>query len=234
MPTFRCIRVHNGWHLDNNKIKKKEMEDEHGKSREDQVGAATATLFCHFLGFFGYSLMITVFTPMLLHAHQGFVSPLSSVGHRTILLGVLLALYPLGQCLGSPVLGALSDHHGRRKVLLFSLVWITFFYVITAAALTFHSLLWLMIASFFAGLGEANTVVAQSAIADVASDTDRNRLFGYIYLSASAAYIISPLIGSKLAVANLATWFGYATPFSAVCIVLFVSFGCLLHLRKPY
>jgi hypothetical protein len=35
------------------------------------------------------------------------------------------------------------------------------------------------------GLTEANISIAQSSIADTASPVDRNRLFGYVYLSAS-------------------------------------------------
>ena len=37
---------------------------------------------------------------------------------RTIVLGVLLALYPLAQFLAAPVIGALSDRHGRKPMLL--------------------------------------------------------------------------------------------------------------------
>jgi hypothetical protein len=37
-----------------------------------------------FIGFVGYSLMITVFTPMLLHAHNGMLAADSPMGHRTI------------------------------------------------------------------------------------------------------------------------------------------------------
>jgi len=49
-----------------------------------------------FVGFVGYSLMITVFTPMLMYAHNGMLAPGSPMARRTIVLGVLLSLYPLG------------------------------------------------------------------------------------------------------------------------------------------
>lgn len=64
-----------------------------------------------------------------------------------------------------------------------------------------------------AGLAEANIVTAQSAIADVVPADQRNRFFGYIYMSISAAYIVGPLAGGKLADPELVSWFNYATPF---------------------
>ena len=143
-----------------------------------------------FIGFMGYSLMITIFTPMIMYAHNGMVSAASTVGHRTIILGILLTLYPLGQFLGSPVLGSLSDRFGRRPILLISLAVSVVCYFFIAFSLTIQSLWLLMASSFIGGLSEANVAIAQSAIADKSTSENRNRLFGYIYLSASSAYIV--------------------------------------------
>ena len=51
-----------------------------------------------------------------------------------------LALYPLGQFVGSPVLGALSDRYGRRPILIASLSSTTVLYVGIAAALMIQNL----------------------------------------------------------------------------------------------
>jgi len=45
-----------------------------------------------FAGFAGYSLMIAIFTPLLLRVDGGMLPRSESVGGRTIALGVLLAL----------------------------------------------------------------------------------------------------------------------------------------------
>ena len=60
-----------------------------------------------------------------------------------------------------------------------------------------------MLACFLCGLSEANIAIAQGAIADVSDDKNRAKLFGYIYLFASCAYIIGPLFGGKLADSNI-------------------------------
>lgn len=92
-----------------------------------------------------------------------------------------------------------------------------------------------MAASFLAGLSEANVVIAQGAIADTASRQDRERLFGYVYLSASLAYVVGPLGGGKLADRSLASWFSYQTPYWAVAILLLVVlFGVMRWFRETH
>jgi DHA1 family tetracycline resistance protein-like MFS transporter len=167
--------------------------------------------------------MITVFTPMLLGGHGAMLPAATPEARRTILLGFLLCLYPLGQFLASPILGALSDRFGRKPVLLISLAATTVCYSVIAGALGVASFDLLCAGSFLAGLSEANIVTAQSAISDVIPPDNRNRYFGYIYMSVSAAYIVGPLTGGKLADRSLASWFSYATPFWAVFGLLVVT-----------
>src|ERR1700722_1956360 len=176
-----------------------------------------------FAGFVGYSLMITVFTPMIMSNHDLLLRAEEPMSRRVILLGVLLCLYPLGQFVGSPVLGALSDRFGRKPVLMISLCFTTGCYALIGIALGLRSFALLGLASLLAGLAEANVVAAQSAIADVITPENRNRFFGYIYLSASSAYIVGPLVGGKLADPGLVSWFSDATPFWAAMIMLAIT-----------
>jgi predicted MFS family arabinose efflux permease len=176
-----------------------------------------------FVGFVGYSLMITVFTPMLLRSDSPFIASTDPMARRTLLLGFLLCLYPMGQFLGSPMMGSLSDRFGRKPVLLLSLTATTLCYAAIAFSLTIGSFALLSIASLIAGLAEANIVTAQSAIADVSLPQDRNRLFGYIYMSVSTAYIVGPLVGGRLADPALVPWFNYATPFWMAFLLLVLT-----------
>jgi MFS family permease len=178
-----------------------------------------------FAGFVGYSLMITVFTPMIMSNHDLLLRADEPMSRRVILLGILLCLYPLGQFAGSPVLGALSDRFGRKPILMISLSFTTGCYALIAIALHLRSLALLASALLLAGLAEANVVAAQSAIADVITPENRNRFFGYIYLSASSAYIVGPLVGGKLADPDLVSWFSDATPFWAAMILLAITTG---------
>ncbi|MBV9654339.1 MAG: MFS transporter [Acetobacteraceae bacterium] len=175
-----------------------------------------------FAGFIGYSLMITVFTPLLLRPDSLLAGGARTPGTRALVLGGLLALYPLGQFLSSPVMGALSDRRGRRPVLVISLLATTVCYALIVLALRTDRLGLLAFACLCAGLGEANIVCAQGAIADLTPAEQRGRYFGYIYLSASLAYIVGPLIGGKLAEPAIVPWFGPDIPFAVVFVLLAV------------
>ena len=173
-----------------------------------------------FSGFVGYSLMITVFTPMIIKGETSMIAAGAPMAHKTMLLGFLLSIYPLGQFIGSPIMGSLSDRFGRKPVLLISLTITTLCYGVVATALSFGNFAALTAGLLICGLAEANIVTAQSAIADVVPAEDRNRFFGYIYMSVSSAFIIGPLAGGKLADRSLSPWFGYPTPFWAVMVLL--------------
>ncbi len=184
--------------------------------------------FVIFIGFIGYSLMTAIMTPMILDNSGGILDSLPFKADKSIVLGVLLMLYPLGQFLGSPVMGAMSDRFGRRPVLLVSLFAIAVCYALFALSLQLNCLPALMGTSLLMGLADANIVTAQSAIADVSTEENRSRLFGYMYLSGSSAFVAGPLIGGKLADPATLPWFSYATPYWAVFMLLLfaLAFTC--------
>lgn len=164
--------------------------------------------------FIGYGMMVTIFIPMLMQG-SGFFDESVARSTRVIYSGVLLALYPLGQFLGAPVIGTFADKFGRKRVLMISLIFTIFFYAVISYSLGIHSLWLLMGACFLAGLTESNVAICQSAIADISLPEDRGRLFAYIYVSMSLGYITGPLIGGQIAV-----HFGFATPFWVVTALL--------------
>lgn len=162
-----------------------------------------------FLGFFGYALTIALFIPMLMDQSFPLLAKDASLSLRTSVSGFLLAAYPLGQFLGSPIIGRLSDHHGRKKILLLSL-WVCLLgFSGIALSIQYQSLPLLFLSCFITGLFESNMAISQSVIADQCQDSVRKtQLIGYAFSACSLGYIIGPLVGGLTA----ARW-GYSSPF---------------------
>lgn len=173
-----------------------------------------------FIGFVGYSLTITILTPLILEEGHRVLSSIPVTSDPTIVLGIVLAIYPIGQFFGAPIVGALSDRFGRRPVLLISLSITTLCFGGLGYAIHIHNLSLFVVISLIMGLAEANIATAQSAVADVSTEENRTRMFAYINLSASGAFVIGPLLGGVLADPDIVSWFSNSTPYWAVFIVL--------------
>lgn len=171
-----------------------------------------------FIAFTGYSMMVTLFVPMLMNNH-GFVTDTAARSTQNIYVGILLALYPLGQLIGAPVIGSFSDRYGRKKILSVSLIVTILFYIVITYSLEIKNLWLLMAGCFLAGLSESNVAVSQSAIADASGPEDRGRLFAYLYAMVSLGYILGPLLGGQIAL-----HFGFSTPFWAVVALLVLTY----------
>ncbi len=176
-----------------------------------------------FIGFVGYSLTITILTPLILEGGDALLGSLPFAADPTIILGVVLAVYPVGQFFGAPVMGALSDRFGRKPVLLISLMITTVCFGGLGYAIQAQNLSMFIVVSLIMGLAEANIATAQSAVADVTTEENRTRMFAYINLSASGAFIIGPLMGGVLADPKLVPWFNNSTPYWAVFILLILT-----------
>jgi len=176
-----------------------------------------------FIGFVGYSLTITILTPMILEGSDTLLSSLPFRAGPTIILGIVLALYPIGQFFGAPVMGALSDRFGRKPILLISLTIATICYGGLGYSIQSRNLFIFMMVSLIMGLAEANISTAQSAVADVTTPQNRTRMFAYINLSASGAFVIGPLLAGVLADPKLVPWFNNATPYWGVFGLLILT-----------
>lgn len=117
-------------------------------------------------------------------------------GAPGVLIGLLLSSYFIVQILASPRWGRLSDHIGRKPVLLIC----TALSVLSMVAYAFADTLWLILASrVLAGLAAANVVVAQAFIADTSTESDRPAKMGRIGAAITAGLIAGPALGGYLA-----------------------------------
>ena len=184
-----------------------------------------------FLDLVGVGILIPI-VPILLAGPRSpyYILPAGyTVQQGYILLGWLVAIYPLCQFLAAPILGQLSDKYGRRKVLGVSLAGTCVSYVVFAIGIITRSLPLLFLARGFDGVTGGNIPVAQAVVADITPPKERAKNFGLIGAAFGLGFIIGPYIGGKLSDPSIVSWFNAATPFwfaallSAANIVLIIT-----------
>ncbi|MGV8169427.1 MAG: MFS transporter, partial [Candidatus Nanoarchaeia archaeon] len=174
----------------------------------------------------GIGIIIPILGPLFLSSDHIFDASIS-VATRMIILGLLIAAYPLAQFFGAPILGALSDKHGRKKLLIISLAGTFIGYVLFGVGIVTHSLWLLFVSRIIDGFTGGNITIAMSAIADVSDEKQKVKRFGLVGMAFGLGIIIGPFIGGKLSQPALVPWFDYATPiwFAAIlCLVNIVLF----------
>ncbi len=178
----------------------------------------------------------------------GLILPLlpyyaDSFGATPLVVGLLTASYAAAQLLGAPLLGRLSDRHGRRPILLVSIFGTLVGFILLGVAEPAGNALadWLGLATsantiivsllfvsrIIDGLTGGNISVAQAYITDVTTEKNRAQGLGMIGAAFGLGFIIGPATGGLLS-----SW-GYAVPaYTAAGLALLNLAAVYLYLPE--
>ena len=170
--------------------------------RQPALGFIFVTLVLIVLGF---GIIIPVLPGLVIQFEGG------SAAEGAHAFGWLVGSYALMQFIAAPVLGALSDRFGRRKVILIALGGSAIDYVVMGFA---PSLGWLFVARSVAGLTAGALSACNAYVADVTPPEKRAQGFGFVGAAFGLGFAIGPAIGGLLGGINL------RLPF-------FVAAGCV-------
>ncbi len=165
-----------------------------------------------FLGFIGISMPYLIFPSLFLNPEYSILPGSWGESSRVISLGITLAAYPLGQFIGSPILGALSDDYGRKGILSGSLGVAAFCYLLSGLAISWSHLELLVISRFLAGLMEGNISIARAMAADLKT-ISKHKSFGQINAVTSIAYLLGPLAGGVMSDRSIFKGVTMSSPF---------------------
>ncbi len=176
-----------------------------------------------FIDLLGVGIVIPVIAPLLLDPTHNMLPIETSIHTRTILLGFLIASFPLAQFFGAPILGALSDRFGRKKLLAISMCGTLLGYILFAIAILNQNIYLLFASRLLDGFTGGNISIALSSIADVSDEKTKAKNFGMVGAAFGLGFILGPYIGGKLADPILVSWFNAATPFWFAAILTIVN-----------
>jgi predicted MFS family arabinose efflux permease len=133
-------------------------------------------------------LGLTIILPLLPFYAEKF-------GASPSVVGLLVSTYAFCQLIAGPMLGRMSDHVGRRPLLLVSQLGTFIGFLILAYA----NALWIIFLSrVIDGLTAGNLSLAQAYISDVTKPEDRAKSFALIGIAFGMGFLIGPGISGYL------------------------------------
>ena len=116
-------------------------------------------------------------------------------GGSETLMAFLMASFSLAMFIGSPVLGALSDRLGRKRVLIGSI----FVAAVAHAVFAFSTdLMMMFVARIVAGFAAGNLSVIMAIITDTTSQEERARWMGMLGAFVGLGFVAGPALGGLL------------------------------------
>lgn len=141
------------------------------------------------LDMLAFGLVIPVL-PFLIEQLAG-----GGTAHAAEIAGLFGLVFAALQFLAGPVLGALSDHFGRRPVILLSNLGLGLDYLVMALA---PNLAWLLVGRAISGVTAASFSTAAAYVADTAPPEKRAAGFGMLGALFGFGFVAGPLLGGLL------------------------------------
>jgi DHA1 family tetracycline resistance protein-like MFS transporter len=136
--------------------------------------------------------------PVLPHLIKQFVG--GEIAQATVWHGVFATAFMVMQFFSAPVQGALSDHYGRRPIILVSNLGLGVDFLIMAVA---GGLPLLFIGRLLSGITSASFSTANAYIADVTPPEKRAAAFGKLGMAFGLGFTLAPVFGAWLGAVNL-------------------------------
>ncbi|MBM3514202.1 MAG: MFS transporter [Alphaproteobacteria bacterium] len=181
--------------------------------------APMATLFLIvFINLLGFGIIIPI---LPLYALR--------LGAGPEVVSIVIGLYSLMQFLTSPLIGKLSDRHGRRPILIWSLALSAVSYVMLAVA---DNMTMLVASRIVGGAVAGNLATAFAYVTDISTPETRAKSMGMLGASFGMGFVFGPALGGLLAGNDMATA-DFATPaLVAAALTVIAMVGVITKLPE--
>ncbi len=173
-------------------------------------------------------MTVPLFPILIKDAELGLLPAHVDFNNRNLLNGYLFGFYALAQFIGAPIVGALSDKYGRKKILSIVFVLNILQYLFIAVSIFYKSIALLFVSRIVSGLAGGTVFVEQSAIADLSTPKNKARNMGIVGASFGFGLIVGPILSTVLSDSSIYKGFNLTTPFLAILLINTINL-VLLH-----
>ena len=184
---------------------------------ETMAGESTLTLFPTFVVVAVDATGMGIILPLLPFYSQ-------RLGATPFLLGALISAYAVCQLVAGPVVGMLSDHYGRRKVLVVSQIGTFIGFILLALA---GNLTLVFLARIIDGLTSGNISVAHAYAAEHSAPATRKQALGMTSGAIGTGLLLGPALSSFL------VHYGQTAPVWAAAALSLISIVATIALLPP-
>lgn len=131
--------------------------------------------------------------------------------------GLLFAVFSLAQFISTPIIGRISDKHGRKPMLVYSVMGSAVSFFLFAIA---HSAPLLFFSRMLDGISGGNISVAQAIVTDVTLPQERTKWFGVLGAAFGVGFLVGPAMGGILSRIAPNTPFFLAAGISLIAALL--------------
>lgn len=117
------------------------------------------------------------------------------LGASAFQVGMILTLFSVFQFFSAPIMGRLSDHYGRRPLLIISQLSTALGFLVLGLA---NTLFLVYLARVIDGLFGSNYTIAQAYLSDISTKKNRSKFFGLSGVAFGVGFLIGPAIGGYL------------------------------------
>ncbi|MDR3490486.1 MAG: MFS transporter [Gammaproteobacteria bacterium] len=174
------------------------------------------------------NIAFPILTLLFFDVQSHLFAPGTSHAVRSMWYGVCAAIPHVVNLVMTPLLSALSDEYGRKKILLVGTLGALLFALTAALGVVFGLLSLLLLGRFIQGAFSRTNPIAQAVIGDISTRENKIRNMGYLQLSISLGAFIGPIIGGYFANQFYFSTLNFSLPYFIA--TLFAGISCLLTL----
>jgi MFS family permease len=174
------------------------------------------------------NLTFPVLTLIFFDAHSNLFAPETSYAVRSLWYGLCVAVPHIVNICMAPVLSALSDEFGRKKLLFAGTFGALMFALISGLGIYLGVMSLLFAGMIIQGIFSRTNPIAQAVIGDISPPAAKVRNMGYLQTSISIGAFIGPILGGYFASKYYFAELNYSLPFFIAG--LFAGISCVLLL----